>query len=156
MKTLVAGFGNILLHDDGFGVEVVRELQSRTLPAGVELLDVGIGGFGFVLAMLERFDRAVIVDTVRHGKPAGTLHVFRPSEADLRLETRGANPHLFEPATAMSLARRLHALPSEIIVVGCEPSSCEFGLGLTPVVAEAVPAAVRAVLRVIGEVSGAP
>ena len=27
MRTLVAGFGNVLRGDDGFGVEVIRRLQ---------------------------------------------------------------------------------------------------------------------------------
>jgi len=32
-RMLVAGVGNIFLGDDGFGVEVVKRLVRRTLPA---------------------------------------------------------------------------------------------------------------------------
>ena len=35
-RTLVAGVGNIFLSDDAFGVEVVRLLSERPVPAGVE------------------------------------------------------------------------------------------------------------------------
>ena len=31
-KTLIVGFGNALLGDDGFGVEVVQRLAASTLP----------------------------------------------------------------------------------------------------------------------------
>lgn len=149
MKTLIAGFGNVLLQDDGFGVAVIRDLEKRRLPEGAETLDVGIGGFGFVLTVLDGFDRIVIVDTVRHGKPPGTLHLFRPGDEDLRRQVGGANPHLFEPATAMSMARRLGSLPGDVIVVGCEPSMCDFGIGLSSPVRNAVAPAVATVLRCI-------
>ena len=44
-KTLVLGLGNVLMGDEGIGVYVVRELEEQTLPAGVECLDGGTGGF---------------------------------------------------------------------------------------------------------------
>ncbi|MBC7893792.1 MAG: hydrogenase maturation protease [Cytophagaceae bacterium] len=44
-RTLIAGFGNVLRGDDGFGVEVIRQLAARGIAsASVELLDVGTGG----------------------------------------------------------------------------------------------------------------
>lgn len=39
---LVAGFGNVLRGDDGFGVEVIRRLQEPgAVPAGTAVLEVG-------------------------------------------------------------------------------------------------------------------
>ena len=43
-RTLVAGVGNVFLGDDAFGVEVVRLLAERPVPAGVEVRDFGIRG----------------------------------------------------------------------------------------------------------------
>ena len=44
-RTLIAGFGNVLRGDDGFGVAVLRRLAERGLASeSVELLDVGTGG----------------------------------------------------------------------------------------------------------------
>ncbi|MBA2356389.1 MAG: protease, partial [Acidobacteria bacterium] len=41
-RMVVAGFGNVLRGDDGFGVEVVRRLQEEgSAPAGTVLLEVG-------------------------------------------------------------------------------------------------------------------
>ena len=39
---LVAGIGNIFLGDDGFGVEVVRRLATRRIPAGVRVAEPAV------------------------------------------------------------------------------------------------------------------
>jgi hydrogenase maturation protease len=40
-RTLIAGFGNVLRGDDGFGVEVIRQLEAAPLPPGVTLMEIG-------------------------------------------------------------------------------------------------------------------
>ena len=147
MHTLVAGFGNVLLGDDGFGVEVLRQLDATGVPADVELLDVGIGGLHFVLSLLDRVDRAIIIDAVRGGGEAGTLYRLRCD--DQRYDA--FDPHLVEPSRALALARRLGATPRDVTIVGCEPLACEPGLGLSAAVAATVPAAVDLVLRILEE-----
>ena len=149
MKTLIAGFGNVLLGDDGFGVEVLRRVGARGLPESVEAVDVGIGGFDFVLKLMDGFERVVIIDIVRRGKEPGTVTTFSPSEAETTLRAgERIDPHIAEPSRAMKLARHLNVLPSSITIVGCEPESCDAGIGLSPRVA----AAVERALEVIDEV----
>ena len=44
-KILIAGVGNVLRGDDGFGVEVAKQLmQKNCLPASVKVIETGIGG----------------------------------------------------------------------------------------------------------------
>ena len=57
---------------EGIGVYVVRALEQHTLPAGVECLDGGTGGFT-LLEPLESADRIIIVDAAADGNPAGTV-----------------------------------------------------------------------------------
>jgi hydrogenase maturation protease len=71
-KTLVLGLGNVLMGDEGIGVHVVRALEKHTLPAGVECLDGGTGGF-VLLEPLENADRIVLVDAAADGNPPGTV-----------------------------------------------------------------------------------
>lgn len=71
-KTLVLGLGNVLMGDEGVGVYVVRRLEKHTLPAGVECLDGGTGGFT-LLEPLENADRIVIIDAANDGNPVGTI-----------------------------------------------------------------------------------
>ncbi len=45
MKTLVAGMGNVLRGDDGFGIRVIEELsKNHSFPEEIDLYEAGIGG----------------------------------------------------------------------------------------------------------------
>src|SRR5208337_862039 len=71
-KTLVLGLGNVLMGDEGIGVYVVRAVEQHPLPAGVECLDGGTGGFT-LLEPLEDADRIVLIDAASDGNPPGTV-----------------------------------------------------------------------------------
>ncbi len=71
-KTLVLGLGNVILGDEGVGVHVVRALEKHTLPAGVECLDGGTGGF-ILLEPLQNADRIILIDAAADGNPPGTV-----------------------------------------------------------------------------------
>lgn len=71
-KTLVLGLGNILMSDEGVGVHVVRALATHTLPADVECLDGGTGGFTLVEPM-QQAGRVVMIDAASDGNPIGTV-----------------------------------------------------------------------------------
>lgn len=150
MKTLVAGFGNILLGDDGFGVEVIHRFVDRGLPPDVEAVEVGTGGFDLVLKLMDGFERVVIVDLVNRGESPGTVKAFVPCDADTTLrQGERIDPHFAEPSRAMKLARRLNVLPADITIVGCQPLTCDVGIGLSPQVAAAVDLALDAIDSVI-------
>jgi len=68
----VLGLGNVLLGDEGIGVYVVRALEQHTLPAGVECLDGGTGGFT-LLEPLQSARRIILVDAAADGNPEGTV-----------------------------------------------------------------------------------
>lgn len=147
MKTLIAGFGNVLLGDDGFGVEVIKRMEREALvPEHAQTIEVGIGGFDLVLRLMDGFDRVVIVDAVCRRQPAGTLHVFKPGNLDGVLRPgENIDPHFTEPARALIMARQLGVLPPSVTIIGCEPLTCELGLGLSAPVAAAVPMAMETV-----------
>jgi hydrogenase maturation protease len=138
-KTLIVGFGNVLLGDDGFGVEVVQRLAASKLPSHIETMDVGIGGMHFVLRLMEGFEALIVVDAVQRGQPPGTLYVFSPGADDLAIQSgERVDPHCAEPARSMKLAKALGFLPENVMVVGCEPATCHLGVGLTVAVDSAV------------------
>lgn len=66
------GLGNVLMGDEGVGVHVVRTLEKRTLPPGVECLDGGTGGF-VLLEPMQEADRVVMIDAAADGNPVGTV-----------------------------------------------------------------------------------
>lgn len=71
-KTLVLGLGNVLMGDEGIGVHVVRAIEKHTLPAGVECLDGGTGGF-VLLEPLQGADRIILIDAAADGNLLGTV-----------------------------------------------------------------------------------
>jgi len=77
ISLLVLGIGNILMGDEGVGVEVVREVERRPLPAAVTCLDGGTGGF-HLLGVLQQARHVVLVDATVDGAPVGTLRRLQP------------------------------------------------------------------------------
>ena len=71
-KTLVLGLGNVLMGDEGVGVHVVRAVEKHTLPANVECLDGGTGGFT-LLEPLQEAGRIILIDAAADGNPIGTV-----------------------------------------------------------------------------------
>jgi hydrogenase maturation protease len=157
-RILIAGVGNVFLRDDGFGVEVARQLAARPLPAHVEVADVGVRGVDLAYRLLDGYAACVLVDACARGGQPGTLYEI---DASARHDGDGAAPppsfdgHRMTPDAVLSLLATLSAgtgtrPPETIVVVGCEPADLDEGLGLTEPVAAAVPRAVRMILRMIG------
>lgn len=118
-RILIAGIGNIFLGDDGFGVEVVRQLAARALPDGVEVVDFGIRGMDLVYALLEDYDACVFVDTAPRGGRPGTLYLIEPNmdeDGEVSIDTHG-----MDPVKVLGLARQLGARVIPTFVVACEP-----------------------------------
>lgn len=78
-NTLVLGVGNILLNDEGAGIEVIRLLENEGL-AGADLLDGGTGGF-HLLGLLQSYKRIIIVDASLDSFDEGHVRVIHPKFA---------------------------------------------------------------------------
>lgn len=76
-KTLVLGLGNVLMSDEGVGVHVVRALEQMELPAHVECLDGGTGGF-LLLEPMQQADRIIMIDAAADDSPPGTIRRITP------------------------------------------------------------------------------
>ncbi len=73
-RVLVAGIGNVLRGDDGFGPAVARALEeSYELPAGTHVIELGIGGVGLVHELMEGYDALVLVDAMAGDGAPGSL-----------------------------------------------------------------------------------
>jgi len=143
-RVLVAGLGNVLLGDDGFGVEVARRVSATALPEGVRVADFGVRALHLAYELFEGYDRVVLVDAVARGAPAGTLFVIEPDVSGVG-EPTAPDAHGLGPAAILRIARELGARVDGVRVVGCEPETLEEGIGLSAPVESAVPEAVRIV-----------
>jgi hydrogenase maturation protease len=79
-KTLVLGLGNVIMGDEGVGVHVVRAIEKRQLPEGVQCLDGGTGGF-VLLEPLQNADRIILIDAAADGNVPGTVTRTKPQFA---------------------------------------------------------------------------
>ena len=153
-RILVAGMGNLLRGDDGFGIEVVRRLSQRTdLPPEVRVVEVGIAGIPLVQDLLDGYGMLIILDATSGGRPPGTVVTLAPELPDLSAapwEDVGrllGDPHTATPSRVLLLARALGSLPKRVFIVGCEPAATdEMRMSLSVPVAAAVDEAVERVM----------
>ena len=154
MKILIAGFGNLLQRDDGFGVMLLRRLQKLPgWPQSIRFLDVGIGGITLVQELLEPFDALIVLDAIEGNRPGDiqTLKVSAEPEKghpssnatdnDFHHQDRFADIHYAEPGRAIALASEIGSLPNKVFLVGCVPESTELGDEMSEPVRRALSAA---------------
>ncbi|MDP9410251.1 MAG: hydrogenase maturation protease [Actinomycetota bacterium] len=136
-RVLVAGVGNDLLGDDGFGIAVVQRFSEAGVPEGVEVFESGIAGIRMVQELMDGYEALVVVDATDRGEEPGTvclLEVEIPDPEELTEEGRQeflADTHLTVPSKALTLARALEVLPPRVYILGCQPKECELGMGLS-------------------------
>lgn len=148
----MAGVGNVLRGDDGFGVEVAQLLLRRPVPAGVKVMDVGIGGIHLVQELHDPVGALVVIDAVELGRPPGTLAVIRPTIREPQGPDDLADVHYANPERALMLAGALGVMPPIAWLVGCQPLDAErVGEGLSAEVAAAVAPAAAEVRRLVAE-----
>ncbi|HLX07170.1 MAG TPA: hydrogenase maturation protease [Thermoanaerobaculia bacterium] len=155
-RQLVAGIGNIFMGDDGFGVEVVRQLAGRPLPPDVRVADYGTRGIHLAFELLDHpDDLTVLVDATPRGGEPGTVYLVEPDVAALGAGAAGwADAHAMTPDAVFGLLRTLGGTPRRVLLVGCEPLRCDEELGLSPPVAAAVEQAVNLILDVLRREGG--
>ncbi len=147
-RILVAGIGNIFLGDDGFGPEVLRHVGPAD--SGVQLTDYGIRGMHLAYDLLAEWDALVLVDALPCRGTPGTVHVFEADHQSLTAAV-GLDAHSMDPATVFASLNALGGAAPHTVVVGCEVADVEDRMGLSDVVAAAVPAAARAVESVVAD-----
>lgn len=156
MRVVVAGMGNLLRHDDGFGVVVAQRLLVSAIPQGVTVMEVGIGGIHMVQALFDPTDALIVLDAVDLGRTPGTVLVIEPEVVDvasmslMERHDQLADMHYATPARALMLARGLGILPDKTWLIGCQPVDPEsYGEGLSPEVEAAIEPAIAEVRRLV-------
>lgn len=161
MRILIAGVGNSLRSDDGFGVAVAERLADRDLGPGVTVIETGIGGLHLVQEVLVGYDALIVVDTADHGRPPGTVMIIEPEVPDIdempmmqRYDFL-ADMHYAKPERAFMLCRALGVLPEQFLLVGCQPVDAEaVGRELSGPVKAAVDVAITEIERILGDLRG--
>ena len=150
-KILIAGVGNELRQDDAFGVLLAQKLQQEaSFPPSVKVMEIGSAGIHLVQQLFDKYDVLVLLDIVKWGGAAGTIH-FKEVEvkdiAQLPPDEKNeflADMHYINPLKALMMAKALHVLPKQVIFLGCESEEHEeIGIGVSAAVQAAMPDAFK-------------
>ena len=152
---IIVGLGNPILGDDGFGWEVVRQLESHFpgMSNAVEIECASLGG----LSLMERligYQIAILIDTIHLGQNAiGTLYCLPLEQLPDYSAGHANSSHDTTLHTAIHVGRSLGAsLPDPIWVVSVEtPNTYDFSEELSPPVAAAVPNAAQCTLDLLNQ-----
>jgi hydrogenase maturation protease len=149
-RVLVLGIGNPLMKDEGIGVRVVEVLMSSfAFPDNVTVLDAGTMGMSILNLLLET-DYVLVLDAVDGtGHEPGT--VVRLSAEDLAPNQVMHSLHDLRFIDVLEAAELSGARPASDVVGVQIADMSGVGVGLTPAVEAAIPAAAAAALEVLAE-----
>lgn len=143
---LVIGLGHRDRADDGVGLALAEELRARQT-AGT-IVRSGPRDAAWILDAWRGRDCVVVLDCVRSGRPAGTVHRIDPAHGPF-VDSASASTHGLGLASAVELGRALGDLPRRLVLVGIEGKSFEIGAPVSAGVRAALPRAVALVEQLV-------
>jgi hydrogenase maturation protease len=144
MRVAVYGLGNVLMGDDALGPYAVEVLRAtHELPDEVTVADLGTPGLDLA-PYLDGLDALVLLDTVSAAGAPGEVRAYRLPDIVRHAPGPRLSPHDPGVKEALLLAGLTGNGPAEVLLVGVVPASTATGVGLSPAVAEAIPAVVAA------------
>ncbi|MFB0568300.1 MAG: hydrogenase maturation protease [Nitrososphaeria archaeon] len=155
MKTLIAGLGDRLMGDDGFGSFLVEELTKKELSPEVEVIDYGTS-VTKLLVDLENYDLVVLLDAISKGGRPGTVYKERIRPEDIRDLSpeefnmmAGISYHGINLVSLLEVAKALGVLKGKVIIFGAEPDKIALRIGLSQTMGKALQRVVEEVLRTL-------
>jgi hydrogenase maturation protease len=122
--------------DEGIGVHVAEALLKRPLPAHVDVLDGGTGGF-HLLEYFELYKTVILVDATLGDYPLGTIRLIKPKFAhDFPKAMSTHDIGLKDMVGALQL---LGTMPEIHLFVVSIESLQQQGIELTPEISGIVP-----------------
>jgi len=142
------GIGNYLMGDEGIGVHVAELLEKEVLPAGIDVLDGGTGGF-YLLEYFENYPHIILVDATLNGNPPGTIRLIKPKFAgDF---PPAMSTHDIGLKDLVSALQVLGKMPDIDLFVMSIESVQQQGIELTPEIKSAIPKLIERIKGLVHE-----
>ncbi len=142
-SALVLGFGNILLSDDGAGVQLVARLRYELGPDAAEFVDAGTLSFS-LLSYVEATDSMLVIDAADLNSEPGTIGMFEGAAMDQFLQTsRRRTVHEVGLIDLLDMARLQGCLPDQRALLCIQPGVIDWSETLSAPVVAALPVAAR-------------
>jgi hydrogenase maturation protease len=134
-KIGIAGIGNFILADEGFGVHVVHYLQENyTFPDNVDIQDVGTAGI-YMAPFLEECDPVFVIDVVDKVGEPGSFHYYDLEDVKAgNFQTR-MSPHQLGFLEILEVCKLRDSAPEHVEFYTVIPKELVEGIELSDVVA---------------------
>jgi len=134
-KIGIAGIGNLILRDEGFGVHVVHYLQENfNFPDNVEIQDIGTAGI-YMAPFLEECDPVFVIDVVDIEGEPGSFHFFTLDDVKAGNFQMRMSPHQLGLLEILEVAKLRGSAPEEIEFYTVIPKELTESIELSDVVA---------------------
>ncbi len=145
---IVLGIGNLLLSDEGFGVQVVKVLQQHyDFPSDVKVVDGGTLGWELV-PVLEDARSLIIIDAVLGNKPPGSLYRFEANDV-IRYFKQKLSTHEAGLQEILAYLTMKGKVFKHLIILGVEPHTLETGIQLSLEVKAKVSIVIEEILNIL-------
>jgi hydrogenase maturation protease len=152
---LILGFGNVLLGDDGAGVQLVERLRAELPNSAYEFVDGGTMSFS-LLSHVESTHSMLVIDAAELGQPAGSLQLFENDTMDRFLKgSRRRTVHEVGLVDLLDMARLRDCLPRRRALLCIQPAVIDWSETLSPAVQAAMTEASSQARALLSRWSGA-
>lgn len=134
---LILGIGNYLMGDEGVGVHTARRLENMHLPANIEVVDGGTGGF-HLLEYFEEHDIVILIDATLDGNEPGTIRLIEPRFANDF--PRAMSTHDIGLRDMVNALQLIEKMPHIYLFVVSIETIQQQGIELTPPIERVMPA----------------
>lgn len=124
--SLVLGFGNVLLSDDGAGVQLVTRLRSELGPEAADFIDAGTLSFS-LLPYIEATTSVLIIDAAEFNALPGSITLLEGSRMDQFLSSaRRRSVHEVGLIDLLDMARLRDRLPPRRALLCIQPGRIDW------------------------------
>ncbi|MFC1861515.1 hydrogenase maturation protease [Chloroflexota bacterium] len=129
---VVAGLGNLLMSDEGIGIQVLRKLIEKSQHLhNIHFVEIGSSVINVIHAIAGR-QKAVLIDCAFMEQPAGTILRFSPQEVSSDKSLPLLSLHEGDLLSNLDLSRKLGECPENVVIFGIQPESIAPGESLSP------------------------
>lgn len=132
----IAGIGNLLLRDEGFGVHVVHYLQNNyDFPENVDIQDVGTAGI-YMAPFLETCNPVLVIDVVDIEGEPGSFHFYSLSDVKAATFQTRMSPHQLGLLEILEVCKMRDEAPEQVEFYTIIPKELTESIELSDTAAE--------------------
>lgn len=153
-KITILGIGNTLYHDEGVGVHILPYLEERLADdTSIEIIEGSTDGIK-LLGPVEDSSHLIVIDAINAGKKGGTIISLIGDEIPAYYGIK-MSIHQLGFQEVLLAAKFRERFPDEIVMFGMQPTSLEFGIGLSDENAKMLPELIEMIISQVQQWSEA-